>query len=98
MFKTNVSRGRPKGTGIDDSGRIARLVEILRTNSDLKPTTAIRAMGITDPSVIRRIRDKYKFGLAAPVSNTQRHLASGHLRATGPIQPAVKIPAALAGT
>lgn len=52
-------RGRPKGTGIDDSDRIARLAELIKVRPEMKPTTAIRAMGITDPSVIRRLRDKY---------------------------------------
>jgi hypothetical protein len=55
-----VRRGRPKGTGIDDSERIARLDELLRIQPDLRPTTAIRLMGFSDPSAIRRLRDKYK--------------------------------------
>ncbi len=55
-----VRRGRPKGTGIDDSDRVARLAELLRNQPDLRPTTAIRLMGFSDPSAIRRLRDKYK--------------------------------------
>lgn len=53
-------RGRPIGTGIDDSDRLAHLDELLRNRPELKPTTAIRHMGFSDPSVIRRLRDKYK--------------------------------------
>lgn len=60
MLEAKSRRGRPKGTGIDDSDRIARLAELIRNNPALKPTTAIRGMGFTDPSVIRRLRDKYK--------------------------------------
>jgi len=60
MLEAKSRRGRPKGTGIDDSDRIARLAEMIRNNPALKPTTAIRSMGFTDPSVIRRLRDKYK--------------------------------------
>lgn len=60
MLQTKSRRGRPKGTGIDDSDRIARLAELLRMRPDLKPTTAIRSMGFSDPSAIRRLRDKYK--------------------------------------
>ncbi len=60
MIETKARRGRPIGTGIDDSDRIARLAELLRTQPDLKPTTAIRVMGFSDPSTIRRLRDKYK--------------------------------------
>ena len=65
MLKTKTSRGRPKGTGIDDSDRIARIVEMLRSDPNLKPTTAIRVMGFSDPSAIRRLRDKYKQFTAA---------------------------------
>ncbi len=60
MLEARGRRGRPKGTGIDDGDRIARLAELLRIHPELRPTTAIRAMGIIDPSIVRRIRDKYK--------------------------------------
>ena len=60
MLHTPVRRGRPKGTGIDDSDRIARLDELLRVHPEMRPTTAIRLMGYSDPSAIRRLRDKYK--------------------------------------
>jgi len=60
MLHTPIRRGRPKGTGIDDSDRIARLDEMLRVHPELRPTTAIRLMGYSDPSAIRRLRDKYK--------------------------------------
>lgn len=60
MLQHAGRRGRPKGTGIDDTERLARLGELLRINPDLRPTTAIRQMGYSDPSAIRRLRDKYK--------------------------------------
>ena len=63
MLDVKPRRGRPKGTGIDDSDRIARLAELIKVRPDLKPTTAIRVMGINDPSVIRRLRDKYSASL-----------------------------------
>ena len=85
MFETKISRGRPKGTGIDDSDRIARLVALLTTDPDLKPTTAIRCMGITDPSAIRRIRDKYKAALAASEPNAIAHIPLRAIRTTGPV-------------
>lgn len=69
MVQTTGRRGRPKGTGIDDSDRIARLAELLRVRPELKATTAIRLMGFSDPSAIRRLRDKYKcFVSAAAIS------------------------------
>jgi len=60
MLHSPIRRGRPIGTGIDDSDRIARLDELLRVHPELKPTTAIRLMGYSNPSAIRRLRDKYK--------------------------------------
>lgn len=60
MLHSPSRRGRPKGTGIDDNDRIARLDELLRVHPEMKPTTAIRLMGYSNPSAIRRLRDKYK--------------------------------------
>lgn len=68
MSEGKIRRGRPKGTGIDDSDRIARLAELIRVKPELRPTTAIRVMGITDPSVIRRLRDKYTASLREPAA------------------------------
>jgi len=72
MLHSPIRRGRPKGTGIDDSDRIARLDELLRVHPELRPTTAIRLMGYSNPSAIRRLRDKYKvFTLKARVELTR---------------------------
>jgi hypothetical protein len=72
MLHAPVRRGRPKGTGIDDSDRIARLDELLRVHPEMKPTTAIRLMGYSDPSAIRRLRDKYKvFALKTRIELTK---------------------------
>jgi hypothetical protein len=76
MIETKARRGRPIGTGIDDSDRIARLAELLKTQPDLRPTTAIRVMGFSDPSTIRRLRDKYK----VYETSTAAHPISGVLR------------------
>ena len=35
-------RGRPKGTGIDDSDTLRRINSLLSENTKLKPTTAIK--------------------------------------------------------
>lgn len=53
------TRGRPKGSGINDSDRLADIARLIDADPELKPTTAIKALGISDPSVIRRLRDKY---------------------------------------
>lgn len=61
-------RGRPFGTGIDDSERLRKLVAKLKTNPQLPVTTAIRDLGITNRSHVRRIRDKYH-ALTRPSTN-----------------------------
>ena len=91
MLKTKASRGRPKGTGIDDSDRIARLVEMLRIDPNLRPTTAIRVMGIADPSAIRRLRDKYKqFAAGSNITAASQARVHAH-RVTGPVKTAVGV-------
>lgn len=60
MSTKKVRRGRPKGTGIDDRAELIRIAVLIAADPNLKPTTAIRKLGITEPSVIRRLRDKFK--------------------------------------
>ena len=59
MTPNKQSRGRPKGTGLNDAAQLRAIAGLMATNPDLKPTTAIKTLGITDPSAIRRLRDKY---------------------------------------
>ncbi|MGQ0455914.1 MAG: hypothetical protein ACT4OU_02505 [Hyphomicrobium sp.] len=91
MIPSQSRRGRPKGTGIDDSDRIARLIELLRVHPELKPTTAIRVMGFSDPSAIRRLRDKYKAFTAAGRASA----AAGAL--FGPAPARIQRPAQIQG-
>lgn len=51
-------RGRPKGTGIDDSAMLAKIRKLVEQG--LKVTTAIRKCGVGNPSTIRRLRNKCK--------------------------------------
>jgi hypothetical protein len=53
-------RGRPKGTGIDDRIWLRELDRLIAIDPSTPPTTAIKALGISDPSTIRRLRDKHK--------------------------------------
>jgi len=69
MSTPKRSRGRPKGTGIDDSQTLNEITEMIAADPDLKPTTAIKLLGISDPSTIRRLRDKYKS--AHPETDTE---------------------------
>ena len=59
MDSQNARRGRPSGSGIDDSRRLREIAELITNDPDLKPTTAIKNIGISDPSIIRRLRDKF---------------------------------------
>lgn len=60
MSTTKTRRGRPKGTGIDDRAALIRIAALIFADPNLKPTTAIRKLGVAEPSVIRRLRDKFK--------------------------------------
>lgn len=80
MAQKTAARGRPKGTGLDDAGPLAAIAELIAANPGMKPTTAIKALGITDPSTVRRLRDKYQQRMAprddAPaglLKSTQSH-------------------------
>jgi hypothetical protein len=88
MRHATARRGRPKGTGIDDSNRIARLDELLRVRPDLKPTTAIRLMGYSDPSAIRRLRDKYKIYTTMRRTGLNEFSVDGASPAAHSVEPA----------
>jgi hypothetical protein len=60
MPSEDARRGRPKGSGLDDSSQLRRLADMLEADPNLKPTTAIKAIGVSDPSTIRRLREKLK--------------------------------------
>ena len=53
-------RGRPKGTGINDHEMLLRIAALLAADPAKKRTTAIKEIGITNASVVRRLRDKYQ--------------------------------------
>lgn len=69
MTDTPRPRGRPKGSGIDDRESLRAIVALLSRDSNLKPTTAIRQSGVTDPSVVRRLREKLKLATASLVES-----------------------------
>ena len=59
MTPSRTSRGRPNGSGLNDAAQLRAIAGLLANEPELKPTTAIKKLGIHDPSVIRRLRDKY---------------------------------------
>ena len=67
-------RGRPKGTGINDREILAAIIRRLSADAGMRPTTAIRLAGITDPSVLRRLREKLKLVNVAETPETKSAL------------------------
>ncbi len=96
MLTTNARYGRPKGSGVDDSRQLESLAALLAANPALKPTTAIRSLGVEDPSVIRRLRDKFRMDQARLMADARRSSrANGRpLARPGPIQPTSRRPLA----
>ena len=66
MTEVPRRRGRPKGTGLDDSEMLAAITRLITADPHLKPTTAIRRLGVTNPSIVRRLRDKLKSSASVP--------------------------------
>ena len=60
MSTDKARRGRPKGSGLNDQMHLDAIRGLISQDPSLKPTTAIKMLGITDPSAIRRLRDKFK--------------------------------------
>jgi len=72
MASATVRQGRPKGSGLNDSKQLARIVALLAADPKLKATTAIRSLGVEDPSLIRRLRNKYRAQQGVLQSNAQK--------------------------
>lgn len=70
----NKRRGHPKGTGIDDLRRLKDIARLMAAEPALKPTTAIRSLGYSNPSVIRRLRDKFNAEAEALIAEARRDL------------------------
>jgi hypothetical protein len=77
MTPQKPGRGRPKGTGLDDASHLRAIAGLIAADPELKPTTAIKALGITDPSVIRRLRDKYSAMDPAWIAKSGQQLSFG---------------------
>jgi hypothetical protein len=64
-------RGRPRGSGLDDRVSLRAIADLLEADPALKPTTAIKRIGVTDPSTIRRLRDKLRVEAEATPSRAE---------------------------
>ncbi len=68
MSTTRRQRGRPRGSGKDDSAPLAKVADMMVHNPSLKPTTAMRRVlrdcdhrgEATDPTLLRRWQGKWK--------------------------------------
>jgi hypothetical protein len=76
MTNTIRKRGRPKGTGLDDTTSLIRIADIIAANPAVKRTSAIKKIGVTDPSIVRRLRDKFAEQETALMADARRRLAS----------------------
>jgi len=82
QINTKSSRGRPKGSGKDDWSRLQQVAALIAANPALKPTTAIKRIGVTDPSVVRRLRDKFNLAQDDLLTTVRRTRASAPPRQT----------------
>ncbi|APX67933.1 hypothetical protein AV944_18110 (plasmid) [Sphingomonas sp. LK11] len=61
MSSTKRNRGRPLGTGLDDSPALGKVADMLAVAPSLKPTTAFkRALDKPTETAVRRLQGKWK--------------------------------------
>ena len=72
MPTAQVRYGRPRGTTLDDHQQLQSIAALLAADPKLKPTTAIRALGVADPSTVRRLRDKFRSEQASLMAEARR--------------------------
>jgi len=92
MAQKTAARGRPKGTGLDDAGPLAAIAELMAANPGMKPTTAIKALGISDPSTVRRLRNKFQL-CSALRDGAPAEPPTSNVIALKPRSPAIQRPA-----
>ncbi|MEQ8813502.1 hypothetical protein [Thalassobaculum sp.] len=57
---TKPRRGRPQGSGLDDRQTLEKIADFLVRHPASIPTPAMRRVGVTDESAIRRLQRKWK--------------------------------------
>lgn len=58
MAQKALAQSRLRANYINDIDKLIAVADLLEKNPDMKRTTAIRATGISDPTTIRRLRNK----------------------------------------
>lgn len=77
MNSSKRNRGRPVGTGLDDSPTLKKVADMIVANPSLRPTTAIRrALDKPEASNIRRLQVKWKAGKAEYMADAQAKRAA----------------------
>lgn len=76
MSSIKRSRGRPRGSGTNDSPALGRVADLLAADPALKPTTAIkRVLDKPDETAVRRLQGKWK-------DQAAKYLAEARARST----------------
>ena len=58
---TGTQAGQAEGhTAINEYETLLKIAQLIASNPNMKRTTAIKRVGITNPSVVRRLLDKYQ--------------------------------------
>ncbi len=87
--KPTGRRGRPKGSGIDDAQTLQRITALMAGDTSLRPTTAIHRAGVSDPSVVRRLREKLKAqAIYSPLAAGKRAAPGAQKNAPAEARPA----------
>lgn len=76
MSSNKRGRGRPRGTGLDDSATLKKMADMIVANPALRPTTAIkRALERPNPATIRRLQGKWTAMSAEYLADAQARRA-----------------------
>ena len=81
MSDTKRSRGRPRGTGLNDSPTLRKVADMVTADPKLRATTAIKQI-LDKPSttVIRRLQGKWREQKATYLAEAQKQRAAKPLR------------------
>jgi hypothetical protein len=82
LHESKRGRGRPKGSGKPDGPTLREVADLLLENPGLKPTTAIKRMGIKNPSDIRRLQAKWREHGPSLCSEAERRCRARRTRAS----------------
>lgn len=99
MPTPNARYGRAHSSGLDERQQLRSIAALLAANPKLKPTAAIRSIGVEDPAAIRRLRSRFRIEQGRLMADASRRRpasrsAALHSTVPPPLAPAVETPAA----